>query len=110
MSAELRVPIGCVDSQVLGRLHRRDLGFPGYEVLGQVWWRQLYAIEVMGSPVGEHRGQERARGGWCREVGMSAVLEAASDGCRNSNKVVVCQPVPVSGLRVEEDGVRLCGR
>lgn len=51
----------CVGSYVLGRLHRRDLGFPGYEALGhsvQVGWRLHCAKEVMGSPVGEHMGQE----------------------------------------------------
>lgn len=52
----------------------------------------------MGSPVGEHTGQELARGEWCREMGMSAVLEAASAGCRNSNRMM---DVPVSELRME---------
>lgn len=36
---------------------------------------------------------------------MSAVLEAASAGCRNSNRKMVCHDVPVSEFRMEEDGV-----
>lgn len=61
----------------------------------QVRWRQHCAQEVTNSPVGEHTGQKLAQGGWCREVGMSAVLEAASAGCWNSNTVMVCQDMPV---------------
>lgn len=79
----------------------------GYGI--QMWWRQHCAREVMGSPVGEHTGQELARGEWWREVGTSAVLEAASAGRRNSNKMV-CQDSPMSELRMEGDGVRLYGR
>lgn len=110
-SAQLWVHIDCVGSRVLGRLPRRDLGFPGHEVLGrgvQVGWRHHCAKEAMGSHCGWGGGACLRR--VVQEVGMSAVLQAASAGCRNSDKVMVCQDVPVSELRMEGDEVGLCGR
>lgn len=55
-------------------------------------------------------GRSSHEEGGGREAGISAVLEAASGGCRNSNKVMVCQDVPVSERGTEGDGVGLCGR
>lgn len=72
----------------------------GIPRLGGAWpWcpsveRQHCAQEVMGSPVGEHK----------------EVLQGAGDvrsawgcfcGCRNSNALMICQDVPVSGRRRE---------
>lgn len=40
---------------------------------------------------------------------MSAVLEDASAGCSNCNKVMVRHVVPVNELELQGDGVALCG-
>lgn len=54
------------------------------------------------------KGKSLLKEGCAWKWGMSAVLEDASAGCSNRDKVMVCHVLPVNELRLEGDGAGLC--